>query len=515
MGTILIKMSGASFRHRNQSFYENFNWTVKKGENWVITGACGAGKSVLVQALSGIYYLGTGTMSYPFLEKMHTGISKNETSNRLLEKSANKNRFDFSTPAFDYVNFQEEKKTLVRVVSFRDDSRVFSPNLYFYQQRYTAFAADGTLTVWEYLMNAGFDERIKEHIDLIKKTGVFPMLDLERIKLSSGQSRRLLITKAILQKPKILIIDNPYLGLDAPSRKEFNALLDDLVQEEGLQLILAGHYKELPTCMTHQLHLDRFKIAYEGPIPSKAFIDPKIGSNTKDLAQQIQAIYTPPKIDSTTIFDLQKVKVAYGEKVILSDFNWQVQQGEKWALLGNNGSGKSTILSLLFGDHPQAYANDIYLFGQKRGMGQSIWDIKKNTGFTSPELHYFFSYKMTCLETVQSGLFDHVYLKRAPNEKEQLLINLLFDYFHLQDLKDRSFQSISTGEQRQLLLMRALIKNPPLLLLDEPFQGLDPAVIEKAKYLLSTILTAQHTLVFISHYVEEIPEIVQQVKRIS
>ena len=128
---------------------------------------------------------------------------------------------------------------------------MFSPNLYFYQQRFNAFAADGTLTVWEYLMNAGFDERIKEHIDLVKKMGVYAMLDLERIKLSSGQSRRLLITKAILQKPKILIIDNPYLGLDAPSRKEFNILLDNLVKESGIQLILAGHYKELPLSLIH------------------------------------------------------------------------------------------------------------------------------------------------------------------------------------------------------------------------------------------------------------------------
>ncbi len=477
MSTTLFKMLNASFKHRNEVFYENFNWTVKEGENWIISGPCGAGKTSLVNALSGKYYPIKGSLTYPFLEA--TGES-----------------------------IYAIKKKLIRVVSFRDDSRVFSPNLYFYQQRFNAFAADGTLTVWEYLMNAGFDERIKEHIDLVKKMGVYSMLDLERIKLSSGQSRRLLITKAILQEPKILIIDNPYLGLDAPSRKEFNQLLDNLVQESGIQLILAGHYKELPNCISHELCLADFQVQSAGPLALPAIEKVIKPVQQTQLIDKIKALFTPPTNSSSKIFDLKNVKVAYGDTLILDHINWTVSKGEKWALLGDNGSGKSTILSLLFGDHTQAYANDIHLFGTKRGMGQSIWDIKKNTGFTSPELHYFFSYELTCLQTVISGLFDHVYLKRAPDEKEQQLIDLLFEYFELSHLKDQSFQKISTGQQRTILFLRALVKNPPLLLLDEPFQGLDTATINKAKRLLSAILTAEHTLVFISHYVEEIPDTV-------
>ena len=381
------------------------------------------------------------------------------------------------------------------MVSFRDDSRIFSPNLYFYQQRYNAFAADGTLTVWEYLIQAGFDERIESHIKLVKKTGIFPLLDLERIKLSSGQSRKLLITKALLQKPKILIIDNPYLGLDAPSRLEFNDLLDDLVSTEGIQLILSGQYDVLPLCMNRCLILENFEKQYEGPlkdVTSKGGntfkVSPPSDSINRSLAT-IKEYYQSPKEVNDTIFELQKASVEYSGKAILKNINWKVRKGEKWALLGNNGSGKSTILSLLFGDHPQAYANDIYLFGQKRGMGQSIWDIKKNTGFTSPELHYFFSYNISCLKTVITGLFDHVYFKRPPTEAEQSLIDALFEYFAISQLKEKSFQGISTGEQRLVLFIRALVKNPPLLLLDEPFQAFDPPAIEKAKLLIDEVLT--------------------------
>ena len=194
----------------------------------------------------------------------------------------------------------------------------------------------------------------------------------------------------------------------------------------------------------------------------------------------------------------------------MNTINWVVKPGEKWALFGANGSGKSTLLALLFGDHPQAYANEIYLFGQKRGVGQNIWDIKKRTGFTSSELHFFFNAELTAEETIITGLFDHVYLKRQPTDKEQTLVDLLMDYFEVTPLKNRSFQQLSTGEQRIMLLIRALIKNPPLILLDEPFQGFDVKTIQLAKDLLNAILSPAHTLVFITHYEREIPDIVTE-----
>ena len=209
-------------------------------------------------------------------------------------------------------------------------------------------------------------------------------------------------------------------------------------------------------------------------------------------------------------FALKNATVAYYGKKIINQINWTVKPGEKWALFGANGSGKSTLLALLFGDHPQAYANDIYLFDQKRGVGQNIWDIKKRTGFTSSELHFFFNAKLTAEETIITGLFDHVYLKRPPNSTEQELIDLLMDYFEVTPIKNRPFQHLSTGEQRIMLLIRALVKNPPLILLDEPFQGFDLATIALAKQLLNAILTPQHTLVFITHYEREIPKIVQK-----
>lgn len=487
MNLVLIKISQATFRHREETFYENFNWLIREGEHWIITGNNGVGKTSLLHALSGTYFPIKGSIKYPFLEEQQEPVLS-------------------------------LRRKLIRVVSFRDDSRIFSPNLYFYQQRYNAFAADGTLTVWEYLIHAGFDERIESHLKLVKKTGIYPLLDRERIKLSSGQSRKLLITKALLQQPRILIIDNPYLGLDTPSRAEFNRLLDDLVQTEHLQLILSGQYEVLPNCINHCLVLDDFKKQYEGPLLQKPIISKtpnKASIKTQTALATIKSFYQVPDQIPDSIFNLQDVSVEYYGTTILKNINWHVQKGEKWALLGNNGSGKSTILSLLFGDHPQAYSNSIFLFGQKRGMGQSIWDIKKNIGFTSPELHYFFSYDISCFKTVVTGLFDHFYYKRTPTKSEQALIDALFDYFDIQHLKEQSFQKVSTGEQRIVLFIRALLKNPPLLLLDEPFQAFDSPTIEKARYLLDHILSPQHTLIFISHYQNELPSCVNSLAHLE
>ncbi len=501
-----ICFENASFSSAQHTFFEHFNWAIQQGENWIITGKIGSGKTSLVQALSGKFFLSKGKLDYPFLQILQP---KNPS-------------------------LYELKKQFIKVVSFKDDSRTFDPHVFFYQQRFNSFA-DGTMTVWEYLIAHGYSEYQKEQVDLIKRTGIFELLDLERIKLSSGQARKLLITKAILQKPKLLIIDNPYLGLDAGSRREFNQLLDHLVEKERIQLILAGQYEMLPRCISHRLHLDNFQVGFNGKIknysslkalsgekispfgkrfatPVKAEIAQLKKQERKKLLSDIQSFFkTPNQLEQWRyIFQLKNINIAYYGKEVLNKINWAVKPGEKWALIGANGSGKSTLLSLLFGDHPQAYSNEIYLFDHKRGMGQSVWDIKKRIGYTSPELHYFFSYQLTAEETIATGLFDHFYLKRKPKAKEQELINLLMAYFSIGHLKGRTFQSLSTGEQRLILLIRALIKNPPLILLDEPFQGFDLEAIEHAKQLLNTILSRQHTLVFISHYEREIPKIVEK-----
>ncbi|MGH2643511.1 MAG: ABC transporter ATP-binding protein, partial [Chitinophagaceae bacterium] len=213
----------------------------------------------------------------------------------------------------------------------------------------------------------------------------------------------------------------------------------------------------------------------------------------------------------------EQVHVKYGNTPILENINWIIHKGEKWALLGPNGAGKSTLLSLLSGDNPQAYANTIYLFDKKRGSGESIWDIKSKIGFVSPELHVYFRSNSSCLDVILSGYSDTMNVNHKKITKEQ--IGHAIDWMQLLDieyLKDQKFKQLPAGKQRLVLLLRALVKDPSLLILDEPCQGLDEEQKSHFKNILETACgDPERSLIYVTHYLDEIPDIVNHVLHLT
>jgi molybdate transport system ATP-binding protein len=191
-----------------------------------------------------------------------------------------------------------------------------------------------------------------------------------------------------------------------------------------------------------------------------------------------------------------------------------VRAGERWAVLGPNGSGKTTLLSLLCGDHPQAYGNDIRLFGRQRGSGESIWDIKRRVGLLSPELHLYFTEPLTAAAVAATGFFD-VLARRPTTPAQDATVAELFADFDIAPLAARPFAQLSTGEQRLVLLVRALVKEPPLLILDEPFQGLDAGAAGRARAWLDRRLRPDQTLLFVSHVADETPRTVTRRLRLE
>jgi molybdate transport system ATP-binding protein len=162
---------------------------------------------------------------------------------------------------------------------------------------------------------------------------------------------------------------------------------------------------------------------------------------------------------------------------------------------------------LICGDHPQAYSNDIRLFGRQRGSGESIWEIKQRIGLVSPELHLYYTEPLTAAQTAATGFFD-VLAYRATSGEQDSAVRELFDYFGIARLGERPFARLSAGEQRLVLLIRALVKNPEVLILDEPFQGLDERMIGLARGWLDERLTGEQTVIFVSHQENEIPRTV-------
>ena len=360
--------------------------------------------------------------------------------------------------------------------------------------------------------------------------GLRPLLDEYLISLSSGELRRFHLAKALLRHPQILVIDNPFIGLDEPTREMLSALLDDLAAR-GIQLILVmSRLDVIPQCITHFVHIDGMQASPK--IPRDAFLkqvadgaslslsdiaagsglDVEAGGQSledrvrsfpvKDLSQE--SFY--PQQAGAEIIRCNAVTIRYGTRIILKDLDWVVHEGEKWVVSGANGSGKSTLLSCVCADNPQSYACDIELFSHRRGSGETIWDIKRHIGYVSPEMHRAYQKNIPAENVVASGLFDTVGLFQHATPEQMALCHEWMEIFGIRDIAERSFLKLSSGEQRLCLLARAFVKDPELLILDEPFHGLDTPRSQMAKRIIEAFVRRPHkTLILISHFPSEYP----------
>ena len=207
----------------------------------------------------------------------------------------------------------------------------------------------------------------------------------------------------------------------------------------------------------------------------------------------------------------EHVDFGYENHDAVIDVSMEINPGDYLCILGENGSGKSTLLSLVCADNPQAYACDIALFGKKRGTGESIWEIKKHIGYVSPEMHRAYLKDLPAIDIVASGLNDSVGLYVKPKPEQRVTCEMWMDIFGIRHLADRTFLKLSSGEQRLCLLARAFVKDPDLLILDEPLHGLDCTNRKLVKDIITVFCRRPHkTLVMVSHYPEDLPEIIQK-----
>lgn len=348
---------------------------------------------------------------------------------------------------------------------------------------------------------------------LIGHFGIENLLEKDIRLLSSGELRKFIIVKALLSQPKVLILDNPYIGLDTASREILNSLLQKIVDAGDTQVVLVlADPSDIPPMITHILPIKNRNLeipACRTSFLSDFSLQEQLFPKTYPKAERFRLAINPPS-KTDEILRMEDIHVAYGHQTILDGFNWKIMKGEKWALLGANGSGKSTLLSLISGDNPQAYANKIHLFGKKRGTGESIWDIKKRIGYISPEMHLHYQKNIPCIDIVGSGFFDTVGLYIRCNEDQRRVALEWMKKFGIAHLKGVSFLQVSSGEQRLVLLCRVFVKNPDLLILDEPFHGLDATNKEKVKNIIENFCTQEKSLIFVTHYDDEIPKVVNK-----
>ncbi|HXB93783.1 MAG TPA: ATP-binding cassette domain-containing protein [Puia sp.] len=469
MSSPFLTLEAITVRLGGALLLDHLDWIIRGGEQWAITGPSGSGKTLLAHTLLGRHFH-TGTISGPPRHRI-----------AIVEQQ---HRFK-STPG-----------------STRQ----------YYQQRFNATDADQTITVEQELAEAGWTGQ-----ELPADLHILPLLQRPLIQLSNGENKRLQLAIALIEDPELLLLDNPFLGLDIEGRAALHTIIDGLAAR-GNQLLLITGINELPSSITHVAQLCNGKWGFKGPredfhAPDKpeviVHLDPAI---LHKLSPGQDATFQ----DFSTAVRMVNTSIRYGENTILRNINWEVRKGQCWNVSGPNGAGKSTLLSLITADNPQAYANEIWLFDRRRGTGETIWEIKKKIGFVSPELHVYFDTSVTVFDVIASGLFDTIGLFRKLTTEQEERVALWMQLLSLQELRGRRLTQLSTGQQRRILLARALIKNPPMLILDEPCQGLDDEQTAWFRMLITALCKAfGTTLIYVSHYRHELPACIDHYLRLE
>jgi molybdate transport system ATP-binding protein len=422
----MIRIKSAAVRKNGHSVIKPITFELRSGEHCVIRGNNGTGKTILLELIAGHITPSEGSVEYDF-------IHHDDWSARYLERK-------------EKIHYIPSHAMSVFLAGHSD---------LFYQQRY--YEIDNTFIPFVRDLLGPLVDRLPT-LNLPSSLNIDRLLNLHVTGLSNGQLKKLLLLKGFLTNvPQVLLLDYPFEGLDQVSRRDLIRFLDHFVENHNVQLIIVDHFDELPSCINRMVTIDEHQSV-----------------SIKPYRKAEHGLVGPPPSESLTvndvIVDLKNVTIRYGANVILDNLNWQIRKGERWALTGRNGCGKTTLFSLIYADHPFAYTQDIHLFGIKRGSGESIWDIKKRINYFGPEnLHYLNPKSIT--QSVHDFLIN--------NHSDMDRLTNLIRFFQLDDIIDKSVRELSSGDLHCILLIKLLLHERELFLLDEPFQFLDPSRIDK------------------------------------
>jgi molybdate transport system ATP-binding protein len=469
----VLELAGVTVHRGADDVVRDLNWTVRPGEQWAVIGANGAGKSSLAAALCGQAAV-SGEVCYGW----------DDESNDPTQRVA-------------LVSFQLHKAYVAQADGY-------------YQSRWypgeeehpiTAGAALGLHGGLRALPRAA-RTRVSETLSAL---GVLNVLDRQTLHLSTGELRRLLIARALLSAPGVLVLDEPFIGLDVKGRAALSQALRAIMRRKLPLLFMTARPWELPPGITHGLFLKDGVVLGTARRASPQFT--RLLNRAIPKAKRIAIPKTKRKTriaSKAPLVDVRDIHINAGGEPILTQLNWVVRAGEHWAVTGPNGAGKTTLLSLLTGDHPQSFAQHVAMFGKLRGE-QSLWELRAGIGHAAPDIALHYDGLIGTLELVCTGFFETLGLYRACSPLQTRRARAVLEALGLSGLADKPFRILSDGQQRLALLARALVKLPRLLILDEPFQGLDAAARARVFAVLRDYCREPgRSLIVVSHYEDEL-----------
>ncbi len=469
MKKTVLKFDHVTARLRDRWIFPETNWEILAGEHWAVLGPNGSGKSSLMRLILGDIPAVQGWIIRSYdREKFRLGYVSFELQ-------------DWFLAAADVQGSSDKASAVLRHGSDID------------------FASQGA-------------------VEILAKLDVRLLLRRDVRSLSTGEMRRLLIARALLKSPALLILDEPFGGLD-PETRRLTADLIESVAESGTQIILVTNRPdEILPCTTRIACVKDCRIVQLGEAS-----DILNDRTLKELYGFDRVAERSPgqrkgnrRASSRPLVRMKKVTVSYGGRAVLNGIDWTIWRGEHWAVIGPNGAGKSTLLNLITGENLQGYSNEICLFGKRKGTGETLWEIKRRIGAIPTQFLFTYRKDTTAHDAVASGFFDSSGLYRYTQPAQDKKVNKWMNLLGISQLADRPFGQLSFGEKRMIMIARAVVKDPLLLLLDEPCAGLDAANRSRVAELIETIAArARTTIVYVTHHPEELPACITHVLRLD
>lgn len=319
--------------------------------------------------------------------------------------------------------------------------------------------------------------------------------------LSSGEQKKVLLNHLLFGKADFFLLDELYDHVDLQGQAMILATMKMIAETKPVIQLVRRQKDILPFIQSFHWYQDRYIQSFDTALDFYQYVEQHLAQNSfRLIPRALKTIQAP----AGPLVQMKQLCVSYEERPILDQINWTIQAGECWQLKGPNGSGKSTILSMITGDNPKGYGQDLYLFGMKKGGGETVWDIKQYIGYFNPVMIQHFSRLDSIELMIVSGCMDSIGVYIKPSEMQLRLAKEWLDYLGLLELKNKPIQFLPAAQQRMVLIARAMVKHPPLLILDEPTSGLDDASATMVIGMIEQIRKeTKTTVLFVSHQQEK------------